>query len=287
MFVSNPFNYTASKDRLLSVIVDKFDYTKKTFVDLFCGSGVVGVNVADKYDLTVLNDGCKQMVELLQYLHDHDTEVILSRVYGYIKKFNLSKNNKEEFLTARNVYNNGKRDPMLLYTLITHAFSYQVVFNKSGGFSTPSGAGRSYFNQSLRKKLISYCETLHDSKRKFAFHSKVVGVDQIVVDGEKIDKCMFYCDPPYLTSDGSCSRSYGLRWTEKRDKALMDLLDSIHERGGSFAMSNALVNNGNCNEKLTEWAKKYNVHHLACDYENCHFQRKNLGRTDEVLITNY
>lgn len=287
MFVSNPFNYTASKDRLLPVIVDKFDYTKKTFVDLFCGSGVVGVNVADKYDLTVLNDGCKQMIELLKHFNEHGTSDILSEVYAWIQKFNLSKNNKEEFLAARKIYNNGKRDPLLLYALITHAFSYQVVFNKSGGFSSPSGAGRSYFNQSLKKKLINFCDAMHESTREFAFSSKVVGVDEVVVNDKKLDECMFYCDPPYLASDGSCSRSYGLRWTEERDKALMDLLDSVHKKGGSFAMSNAFVNNGNCNDKLVEWSKKYTVHHLACDYGNCHFQRKNLGRTDEVLITNY
>ena len=97
---------------------------------------------------------------------EHDTEKLLQEIKGYISKYNLSKNNKEEFINARNIYNNGKRDPMLLYVLIAHAFSYNVVFNSRGGFSVPSGAGRSYFNQSLRKKLISYCETLHDSKRK-------------------------------------------------------------------------------------------------------------------------
>lgn len=290
MFVNNPFNYTASKDRLLPVIADKFDYSKKTFVDMFCGSGVVGVNVSDRFNNVVLNDGCKQMIELLQYMTEHDTEKLLQEIKGYISKYNLSKNNKEEFINARNIYNNGKRDPMLLYVLIAHAFSYNVVFNSRGGFSVPSGAGRSYFNPSMNKKFTAYCNKLHDIKDKVKFSSHKLEPSiacTLPIDSTELNEYMFYCDPPYLTSDGSCSRSYGLRWTEEHDKLLMDLLDYINAKGGSFAMSNALSNNGHVNERLTAWAEKYKVYHLACDYENCHHLRKNAGKTDEVLITNY
>ena len=74
---------------------------------------------------------------------------------------------------------------------------------------------------------------------------------------------------------------------KEHDKVLMDYLDIIDKHGGSFAMSNAFYNNGYENVELQEWAKKYKVHHLSCDYKNCHHQRKNIGKTDEVLITNY
>ena len=64
-FVRNPFNYVASKDRLLADITGRLDYTKNRFFDLFCGSGVVSVNVGDKYEHIIMNDGCPQMIDLL------------------------------------------------------------------------------------------------------------------------------------------------------------------------------------------------------------------------------
>lgn len=288
MFVKNPFNYTASKDRILTDIANNMDYTKDVFVDLFCGSGVVGVNLAKSYEKVILNDGCKQMVELLQYMINNSTEDMLREIFNYIGKFNLSKGNKEGYLTAREVYNNGKRNPMLLYCLIAHSFSYNVVFNKDGGFSVPSGAGRSYFNPSMKNKFKAFCEELHEQKDKFILSSEKISKDaNLNICHYDVSECMIYADPPYLTSDGACSRSYGLRWTKEHDKVLMDYLDIIDEHGGSFAMSNAFYNNGYENVELQKWAEKYKVHHLSCDYHNCHHQRKNIGKTDEVLITNY
>ena len=286
MFVNNPFNYTASKDRLLPVIVDKFDYNKKTFVDMFCGSGVVGVNVSDRFDNVVLNDGCKQMIELLQYMTEHDTEKLLQEIKGYISKYNLSKNNKEEFIHARNIYNNGKRDPMLLYVLIAHAFSYNVVFNSRGGFSVPSGVNRSYFNPTLRNKFINFCNKLREINDIQFMQLKL---NELVNCSKEWvwEDVMVYIDPPYSTSDASCSRSYGLKWTKEHDKILMNFLDYISDKGASFMMSNAFKNNGYKNEELIAWSEKYNTEHLACDYNNCHHLRKNAGDTDEVIIYNY
>ena len=288
MFVQNPFNYTASKDRILPSIAENMDYSKTTFVDLFCGSGVVGVNLSDKYDNIILNDGCQQMIELLEYMNNNSTEDMLKEIFKYISRFHLSKDNKDGYLLARDVYNKGKRTPMLLYCLITHAFSYNVVFNKDGGFSVPSGAGRSYFNPNLKRKFKEFCEKLHEHADKFSFENNHITKSEVLTfnDNEYKD-CMIYVDPPYLTSDGACSRSYGLRWSKEHDQRLRDFLDKVDKSGGSFAMSNAFTNNGNMNEELMKWSEKYKVIHINCDYYNCHHQRKNIGKTDEVLIINY
>lgn len=291
MFVKNPFNYTASKDRIIEKVAENMDYSKPILLDLFCGSGVVGVNLSDRYNQVLFNDGCYQMIELLKYMTEHDTNDMLKEIFSYIRKFSLSKGNKEGYLLARDVYNRGKRQPLLLYCLITHAFSYNVVFNKDGGFSVPSGAGRSYFNPSIKSKFKQFCGKLHENSSKFVFSSDKIDkdcLDDILkVNSGGIKDIMFYVDPPYLTSDGACSRSYGLKWTKELDKELMNFLDKIHELGGSFAMSNAFENNGHVNEELKAWASKYKTIHINCDYYNCHHQRKNSGKTDEVLIINY
>ena len=45
---------------------------------------------------------------------------------------------------------------------------------------------------------------------------------------------------------------------------------------------------GKSNDILKEWMKKYNVHYLNYNYNNCSYQGKNTDKpTIEVLITNY
>lgn len=56
MFVNTALNFTGSKYKLLEQIIPEMDYTKKFFVDLFSGSGVVGFNVVDKYEKILTND---------------------------------------------------------------------------------------------------------------------------------------------------------------------------------------------------------------------------------------
>ena len=285
-FVRNPFNYVASKDRLLADITERLDYTKDRFFDLFCGSGVVSVNVGDKYEHIIMNDGCPQMIDLLSYMKEHTVEELLCEADKYRSMFHLSKTNKEGYLKAREYYNKGNKNPMLLYMLITHAFSYNVVFNSRGGFSVPSGVNRSYFNPTLRNKFINFCNKLkeiHDIQFMQLKLNELVNCSKEWV----WEDVMVYVDPPYSISDASCSRSYGLKWTKEHDKILMNFLDYISDKGASFMMSNAFKNNGYKNEELIAWSEKYNTEHLACDYNNCHHLRKNAGDTDEVIIYNY
>ena len=285
-FVRNPFNYVASKDRLLADITGRLDYTKNRFFDLFCGSGVVSVNVGDKYEHIIMNDGCPQMIDLLSYMREHTVEELLCEADKYRSMFHLSKTNKEGYLKAREYYNKGNKNPMLLYMLIIHAFSYNVVFNSRGGFSVPSGVNRSYFNPTLRNKFINFCNKLreiHDIQFMQLKLNELVNCSKEWV----WEDVMVYVDPPYSTSDASCSRSYGLKWTKEHDKILMNFLDYISDKGASFMMSNAFKNNGYKNEELIAWSEKYNTEHLACDYNNCHHLRKNAGDTDEVIIYNY
>ena len=285
-FIRNPFNYVASKDRLLADITGRLDYTKNRFFDLFCGSGVVSVNVGDKYEHIIMNDGCPQMIDLLSYMREHTVEELLCEADKYRSMFHLSKTNKEGYLKAREYYNKGNKNPMLLYMLITHAFSYNVVFNSRGGFSVPSGVNRSYFNPTLRNKFINFCNKLreiHDIQFMQLKLNELVNCSREWVWKD----VMVYVDPPYSTSDASCSRSYGLKWTKEHDKILMNFLDYISDKGASFMMSNAFKNNGYKNEELIAWSEKYNTEHLACDYNNCNHLRKNAGDTDEVIIYNY
>ena len=292
--IKNCFNYVGSKDRILPLIHENLDRSKKNFVDLFCGSGVVGVNQLPFYKRIVLNDACWQMVETLKYLRDNDYEKVITAIDNYIKEYKLSKENKEGYLKLREDYNFDPYlrfafDPAMFYCLATHSFNYNIHINSEGKFSVPSGYNRCYFNKNIRANLEAFQWELHDNKNRVSiknedFKTLVGKATKVISDS------VFYVDPPYYSSDSSYSRIYYLgKWDEPKERALYETLDFINENGGSFLLSNVVENNGKTNVILKDWCnhRNYKVIEVPSDFTNCNYQRKNKGKTIEVLIRNY
>ena len=290
--LNNCFNYVGSKDRIFFSIDKYLDKSKKYLIDVFCGSGVIGVNEARNYSKIILNDACWHIIETLKYFRNTDIMSILDTIDSIINKYSLSKGNKEGYLNLREDYNNSYSaketfNPMMFYCLLTHSFNFNIHINSKGGFSVPFGANKSYFNQSLRKKLINFQEALYTNKEKIVLKSEFFQ-ELIKKASKNISNSVFYADPPYLSSDDAYSRIYYLgKWDEDKERDLYKSLDFIDENGGSFLLSNVLENNGKWNKILEEWAKKYEIIDISASYENCNYQRKNAGRTKEVLVRNY
>lgn len=290
--IKNCFNYMGSKDRILPFIDDNLDKSKKNFIDLFCGSGVVGVNELYNYKKVVLNDACWQMTETLKYFRDNDFSKIITEIEKYIKIYGLSIDNKEGYLRLREDYNTEPYmqlvfDPAMFYCLATHSFNYNIHINSSGKFSVPSGYRRCYFNKNIRNNLEMFQWELHENKERIAIKNEdylalISKAERIIPDS------MFYADPPYYSSDSSYERIYYLgKWDEPKERALYRALDYINEKGGSFLLSNVIENNGETNEILKEWCQKYEVIKVSSDFTNCNYQRKNKGNTVEILVRNY
>ena len=290
--LNNCFNYIGSKDRLFSVIDKNLDKSKKNFVDVFCGSGVVGVNELNNYDRIVMNDMCWQVIDTLKFLRDNEYSKIIHDIERIIHDYNLSKTNKDGYLKLREDYNADPYlrlvfEPAMFYCLVTHSFNYSIHINSKGKFSVPFGANKSYFNPSLREKLEGFQWELHQNKDKITF--KTDSFDKLLTDAKKIAKnSMFYLDPPYLSSNDSYSRIHYLgKWNEDKERKLYECLNEIDKHGGSFLLSNVIENNGKWNKILDEWSKKYQVIEVSASYESCNYQRKNEGKTKEVLVRNY
>ena len=290
--LNNCFNYVGSKDRIFPVLDKYLDKSKRIFVDVFCGSGVVGVNELSNYEKVVLNDKCWQVVETLKFFRDNEYEKVISSIDSIIKKYGLSKDNKGGYLRLREAFNSDPYlrlvfDPVMFYCLVTHSFNYNIHLNSKGQFSVPSGATRCYFNSNLRSKLEGFQWELHENKEKITLKSE--DFQELIEKAEKITKnAVFYADPPYLCSDDSYSRVHHLgKWDEDKERELYKKLDLINERGGSFLLSNVIENNGRWNKILDDWSKKYEVIDVSASYDNCNYQRKNAGKTKEILVRNY
>lgn len=291
--LENCFNYVGSKDRVFPLIDQNLDKSKSYFVDLFCGSGVVGINELDNYKKVILNDACWQMTETLKFLRDNSFETVIKEIEKTIKLYKLSKDNKEGYLKLREDFNEEPYlrlvfNPVMFYCLATHSFNYNIHINSSGKFSVPSGYNRCYFNKALRAKLEAFQWELFNNRDKVTIKNEDFEI--LVSKAERlIPNSVFYCDPPYYSSDDSYSRIHYLgKWDEPKERKLYETLDYINEKGGSFLLSNVLENNGKVNYILSEWCKKYNVIDvISSDYTNCNYQRKNNGMTKEILVRNY
>ena len=290
--IKNCFNYVGSKDRILPLIDQYLDKSKGHLIDLFCGSGTVGVNELANYSSVVLNDACWQMTETLKFFRDNDYKKVIEEIDKYVNLYKLSIDNKEGYLELREEYNSDPYlrfvfDPAMFYCLVTHSFNYNIHINSDGKFSVPSGYKRCYLNKSLRARLEAFQWEMHENKKKIAvknedFKALIGKAERVIPDS------VFYVDPPYYSSDDSYSRIYYLgKWDEPKERALYEAMDFINEKGGSFLLSNVVENNGRTNNILKEWCDKYNVIEVPSDFTNCNYQRKNKGKTVEVLVRNY
>lgn len=132
-FVKSPLNYTGGKYKLLKHLKQFIpSHIEGKFVDLFGGGYNVGPNFsANKY---VYNDIDKNVVDILRNWYSTDTNELLAKIDGFVKRYDLSKTNAEGYNRIRSDYNgSGEKDPMMLYTILAHAFNNQIRFNGKGG----------------------------------------------------------------------------------------------------------------------------------------------------------
>ena len=280
-FVKSPLNYTGGKYKLLPQILPLFPKDINTFVDMFCGGCNVGLNV--DAERIVFNDFMPQIIELYQRWSDDGVEKTIEYIENLVKEFDLSKTNQEGFLQIRNEYNE-KRDIRDLFVIIAHAFNHQIRFNSKGEYNMPFGKDRSEWNNTMKKNLIDFINTI--SSKQCYFTNK--SFEELKIDSLK-ENDFIYADPPYLITCASYNENGG--WNEESEYRLLEILDACNKKGIKFALSNVLENKGKKNDILIAWAEKnnYNIHHLNMTYSNCNYHAldKSSGTTDEVLITNY
>lgn len=278
-YVKSPLNYTGGKYKLLPQLLELFPKQVNTFVDLFAGGGNVSVNV--KAEKVVFNDLMWQVPEMLQEFKKIGVEESLRKIDGYISSYDLSKENKEGYLALRELYNKGKSDPLMLYTLICYSFNNQIRFNNKGAYNMPFGKDRSSFNPTLREKFIIFVQRLQSMEIQFS--SK----DFRELDLDTLGENDFvYCDPPYLITVASYNENGG--WGEQAERDLLAKLDTLDKAGVKFGLSNVFESKGKENIILKEWVKGYTVHYLDHTYSNCSYHKKDKQSKDiEVFITNY
>ena len=278
--IKSPMNYVGGKYKLLPQILPLFPKNIETFVDLFCGGFNVGINVEAKN--IVANDICLPVIEVYKGIQKEGMSNALNKVKNTIKEFGLSKTNEEGFKAIRDFYNKGNKEWYIFYSMLTHAFNYQIRFNRNGEYNMPFGKNRSSFNPNLEKNFIKFSNAISDKNITFCSSDfKKLKLDCLT------NKDFIYLDPPYLLGCASYNESDG--WNETQERELLNICDMADKNNIKFGISNVLIHKGKSNDILIEWSKKFNIYYLDKDYNNCNYQdiaRKN-NKTVEVFICNY
>lgn len=289
--IKNPISYPGNKNKLLKEIIPLFPKNITRFVDVFCGSGVVGVN--SDADEIICNDISKHCLEVLEYFYCNSFNVIInalekiiedynltySRVkekgfYKEIKHEGLSLYNKEGYNKLKDDYNNEPKVDKLVILLI-YGFNHYMRFNSKGEFNVP--VGKVDLSKSIYRDLEIFVDCI--KCKKITFMNYDFKDNKIYENADSF----YYFDPPYLIT----TAPYNSNWNEEDEYQLLNVLDKLNDRGIKFALSNVVLSNGKENTILKKWSKKYNVFNLKRQYRNANYQKVNITDTIEVLITNY
>ena len=279
-YIKSPMNYIGGKYKLLPQILPLFPKYIGTFVDLFSGGCNVAINVnANKI---ICNDINSKIIELFIALKNTELADTLSGIEGKIAEYSLSKENEEGFYRFREYYN-ATQNPIDLYTLTCYSFNYQFRFNNDLMYNNPFGRNRSRFSPSMRRNLVAFVEKLKNIN--IGFENK--DFTQIDLTGLTQDD-LIYCDPPYLITTGTYNDgNRGFKdWKEEQERALCDYLDRANALGIKFALSNVVEHKQKKNDILAQWARKYRIVELNCNYSNSSYNTAR-GESREVLIMNY
>lgn len=273
-------NYAGSKHKLLEQLLPNFDYTKKTFVDLFCGSFVVGTNVVDKYDKVIANDIITDLIGIHKSLLESDD------IVNEVKSISPGKGNPVGYADLRNSYNEDK-SPVKLWALMLSCQNNLMRFNNSFKFNQTYGE-RGY-NDSTQKKVESWTSYIRPFYDKIEFNS--LRFDDLYIPTDS----MVYIDPPYgfVDIDGQIGRKqiseagYNCYWKQQDDLKLYEFCKELDKSGQSFMLSGVWEHGGQTCwiiNKLISDGFKYKI--LDFDYEKVS-RKKDNKNTKEVIIFNY
>lgn len=268
--ISSPMNYMGNKTEIVREIRKFAPKNIEKAFDVFGGGMNVLLNLnAEKY---IYNDNNPFVASLIKLFANSDPKDLITGIEKLIKKYNLSKNNKDSYTKIRFELNNKEdMDVLMLYTTILYSFNQQIRFNSKMEYNNT--CGESSWNESIREKLISFHEKAN-SVNLSIMNEDYSDVFKLAANGDFI-----YLDPPYLIT--TAAYNDGKRgfngWDEKQEIKLLEAIKSLGDNGIKFMLSNVLEHKGKTNIILKKWVEDNNYRIIKLDNK----KRK------EILVVNY
>ena len=284
--VKSPIFYMGNKERLIKKgLIELFPNNINTFIDLFCGSGVVSLNVNAKNKILIDND--INIIDLINYFKNNNPNNVIKDVEEIInnyqlptfstdaRKFKGDRNIfKEKYNILKNDYNNS-RSIKLLYVLNIFSNSHMLRFNSRGEFNMPFGNG--YFTDKCKENILN--NTYNELTTLINSDFRDINIDLLKKDD------FIYLDPPYLNTDATYNENKG--WSINDENDLYKICEKLNNKGIKFGLSNVFQNKGIENKKIIQWCEDNNWNvYLFDKFTYCACGKGNAD-SKEVFITNY
>ena len=284
--VKSPIFYMGNKERLIKKgLIELFPNNINTFIDLFCGSGVVSLNVNAKNKILIDND--INIINLINYFKNNNPNNVIKDVEEIInnyqlptfstdaRKFKGDRNIfKEKYNILKNDYNNS-RSIKLLYVLNIFSNSHMLRFNSRGEFNMPFGNG--YFTDKCKENILN--NTYNELTTLINSDFRDINIDLLKKDD------FIYLDPPYLNTDATYNENKG--WSINDENDLYKICEKLNNKGIKFGLSNVFQNKGIENKKIIQWCEDNNWNvYLFDKFTYCACGKGNAD-SKEVFITNY
>ena len=284
--IKSPIFYMGNKERLIKKgLIELFPNNINTFIDLFCGSGVVSLNVNAKNKILIDND--INIIDLINYFKNNNPNNVIKDVEEIInnyqlptfstdaRKFKGDRNIfKEKYNILKNDYNNS-RSIKLLYVLNIFSNSHMLRFNSRGEFNMPFGNG--YFTDKCKENILN--NTYNELTTLINSDFRDINIDLLKKDD------FIYLDPPYLNTDATYNENKG--WSINDENDLYKICEKLNNKGIKFGLSNVFQNKGIENKKIIQWCEDNNWNvYLFDKFTYCACGKGNAD-SKEVFITNY
>ncbi len=273
--------YHGSKGRYFNKIEEvlKNEQGYRSVIDLFSGGSSIATSLPVEWSVTA-NDRESRVIDLSVQLQKLLTVCSPEEVELIIRnhcRINVSSNkDKEGYLTLKDKYNKGDRTALNLFALTMSSNSNMIRFNSSGEQTLQFG--NRWYNSNSIKKMISYLERI--AERDIEFVSK-----DFREYSEQYPYDIWIIDPPYRTSKATYSETG--QWSMKDEVELLNLCDKLEKEGKKFIYFNQTFTQGTENKVVNYWKDKYTHQILADTTSNCSAQRKNVGKTVEIMVYNF
>jgi len=206
----NLIHYMGGKSHMLNEIIKNLDYSKKTFIDLFGGSGSVILNIPF-YENMIYNDVNKDLVNLFMQIKNNKDE--------FLKEIDLpcSETIFKQFMLKKK--NNDFKDDLerAACTFYLHNCGFSGKASTFGWMIEENNAVR------YRNKM-GKIEQIYDRISKIVILNKSYNdiLDSIKKDKEK--KVMLYVDPPYYSKE----HYYNCEFTKEDHEKLAERLNKMN-----------------------------------------------------------
>lgn len=275
-FVKSPFPYAGCKYPLLEEL-DKVIPTGDTLIDMFGGSGVVGVNMAYKFKKVIYNDLMEPLVFMHRNMVVDSLETIIQNARDFSSKI------PEKYAELRGIYNyqveilkqmhhneGWQEIGYRFFGLMLSCTNNLVRFNRKGGFNQTCGK-----RQLTDPKVIEitlWKKRLDEIAPKMQFSNQSFDAFDGLPDGTVI-----YADPPYSNTEAG----YNGGWTVDNDARLAKfilghmnykwVISSCAKDGKTTPLVDALLSSGIFKD-------------IRIDYSYKASKKTKVSKTEELVI---